>query len=431
MFVPVVLHGDGVKFTMKNNSLMVSSMSFLLGQGFSSSHTFLLWVFAKVCKVYASVHGADSHDTIWKYIVHGFQALFAGVHSPLDPDGDAWPHGSSSWLLAGKPIADGMYRAICWLFAMDMDQASNEHGWAHFNATIDTCGWCPANRTYCNIRDVSANALWKTLLYVPGPSDRPVSRHRIWTIPGTSRFTFMGDLMHGGDLGPLLHLHGSTIDELTHRGGPMYANNKATSVQKFVSALQSAYEETGTGKRMQSIVSTMIRPDDDPDAFPELKVKAAESRHLVKAMISILKRPEIARDTDHDGHRLMCYMAIDKMYDLVMASRLFMTAGEATLVLEYAEEFLVHYNWLATEALDAGDIRWGMTVKFHFLWHIAWFARYQAPRACWCYSFEDFIGKIQACAMSCTIATPMHLVPQQVFENYTRALSLSLEKFSR
>ena len=218
----MVLHGDGVRSTMKSNSVMVTSISFLLSQGFSSQVTFMLWCFVKICKVYESVHGADTHDTLWKYCVHGFQALFDGVHSPLDPDGDEWRHGSPAHRKAGTPIAYGEFRSICWGLAQDMDQASNEYGWAHFNANVDTCGWCPANRTWCNIRDVSPNAPWKPLCYVAGPAARPVSRHRIWGIPGVSRFSFFGDLMHGGDLGALLHLHASTIEELTHRGGPFF-----------------------------------------------------------------------------------------------------------------------------------------------------------------------------------------------------------------
>ena len=115
-FVPMVLHGDGVRFSMKSNSRVVVSLS-LLSQGFSSQVTFMLWCFAKVCRVYESVHGADTHDIIWKYCVHGFQALFDGIHPLLDPDGHEWPEGSPAWVKRGKQIADGLFRrlllAIC------------------------------------------------------------------------------------------------------------------------------------------------------------------------------------------------------------------------------------------------------------------------------------------------------------------------------
>ena len=375
------------------------------------------------------MHGADTHDTLWKYCVHGFQALFDGVHSPLDPDGDEWPHGLPAHKKAGTPIANGELRSICWGLAQDMDQASNEYGWAHFNANVDTCGWRPANRTWCNIRDVSPNAPWKPLCYVAGPAARPVSRHRIWGVPGVLRFSFFGDLMHGGDLGPLLHLHASTIEELTHRGGACFDKNNASGLQNFVKALISAYSATGVQKKIQSITAEMVRQDGG--TYPVVSIKAAESRHLLKPMIEILERPNIRSGSDHDEHRLACYKHLDKLYDIIVEGGLFLTAAESSEVLQHTEDFLLHYNCLAVEAMTNGVLRWGMTTKFHFLWHLAWFARRQNPRCPWCYSFEDFIGKVQSAAMSCTAGTPMHLVPSQVTSNYIWAVSLQSAAFAR
>ena len=83
-----------------------------MSQGFSSSITFCLWVFAKICKVFEAIHGADSHDTFWKYTVHGLNALFECIHPELDPDG-FWPEGSPSWEVAGQPIANGEFRDAC------------------------------------------------------------------------------------------------------------------------------------------------------------------------------------------------------------------------------------------------------------------------------------------------------------------------------
>ena len=79
--------------------------------------------------------------------------------------------------------------------------------------------------------------------------------------------------------------------------------------------------------------------------------------------------------------------------------------------------------------MNAGAQLWAVTPKFHFLWHIAWFARFNSPRASWCYAFEDFVGKIQGSGMSCTVGTPMHNIPAKVFDNYMMALSLQLESF--
>ena len=123
--------------------------------------------------------------------------------------------------------------------------------------------------------------------------------------------------MHGGELGPLLHMHGSTIDELISVGGPMYGGNAAASLQHFVSALPGAYAEAGVEKRVQSISKEMVRAD--AATYPELKVKASESRHLLKAMLVILRRPAVYNGTEHDDHRIECYKHVDALYDIIVA----------------------------------------------------------------------------------------------------------------
>ena len=219
--------------------------------------------------------------------------------------------------------------------------------------------------------------------------------------------------MHGGELGPLLHLHGSTIDELISRGGPMYGGNTAAGLDNFVSALPGAYAEAAVDKRIQSVSEKMVRAD--AQTYPELKVKASESRHLLKPMLVILQRPAVYTGTEHDDHRIECYKLLDALYNIIVAGDIILQDLEAVASLEHCDLFLVHYNWLAAEAMNLGIIRWNMTTKFHFLWHICYFACDQNPRASWCFSFEDFIGTIQASAMACTVGTPMHAIPGRLW----------------
>ena len=79
-FFPVTVHGDGARFNMRGNSLMVVSMSFLLLHGWSLDSIFLLWVWPKNCRVYQAVHGKDTHTEFWLYLAQAFNALMDGVH---------------------------------------------------------------------------------------------------------------------------------------------------------------------------------------------------------------------------------------------------------------------------------------------------------------------------------------------------------------
>ena len=163
--------------------------------------------------------------------------------------------------------------------------------------------------------------------------------------------------------------------------------------------------------------------------YPELSAKASGSRHLVKVMLLILRRPEMHNGSEHDDHRLLCYEYLAELYEIIEAHGLFLEKVDSDRLLVCTEKFLLHYNWLATEAMKKGCLTWSVVPKFHFLWHIAFFSRYNSPRAYWCYAFEDFVGKVQGFGMACVVGTPMHMVPAKIFQNYMMAFSLHMEQW--
>ena len=183
----------------------------------------------------------------------------------------------------------------------------------------------------------------------------------------------MGDLMHGGDLGPTLHLHGNTIKELISATGPCrFHSTEATRVTHFLSLLWPAYKEAGVTCKFQTIELEMLAGS---SGYPELSAKASESRHLVKVMLLILRRPEMHNGSEHDDHRLLCYEYLAELYEIIEAHGLFLDKVDSDRLLVCTEKFLLHYNWLATEAMNNGCLTWSVVPKFHFLWHIVFFFR--------------------------------------------------------
>ena len=55
--IPLLLHGDGVQFTMKNNSLLTVQFSPLLAKGWSWESIWLSATWPKNCRAHAFLHG--------------------------------------------------------------------------------------------------------------------------------------------------------------------------------------------------------------------------------------------------------------------------------------------------------------------------------------------------------------------------------------
>ena len=329
--------------------------------------------------------------------MHDLKGLLKGIHQPLGPYGVEWAVGKRQRKYASLPICGGHICGLIWNLPMDLDYAANELGWPHWGNIESCCGWCPANRGEHSVRDVSQNCSWRALCFTPGPHDRRVSNHPLWDRGlGITRFTYTGDMMHGGDLGPVLHLHGNTIKELICAIGPFsFFTTESARLSHFLTLLWPAYREAGVTQKLQTVEVEMLTGS---SGYPELSSKASESRYLVKVMLVILRKEGMHAGTEHDDHRLLCYEYLGELYDIIEAHGLFLPMVASDRLLVCVERFLLHYNWLAVEAMAAGRMIWAMVPKFHFLWHIAYFARFNSPSASWCYAFEDFVGKCRVLA---------------------------------
>ena len=425
--IPLLVHGDGAAFTMKNNSLLAVSFGFLLAPGWSWRSSFLMACFCAINKTIASVHGVGNGTwvVIWKYIAHAFQALLKGTHPLKDPYGNDWPVGSRSRELAGRVLCGGRWIGIVWCLAHDQEYGSNELGEAHFNAT-EPCKHCRCNRTDLSCRDCRPNASWKATCYDPAASP-PMSNHGIYTIPGVGRFSHTGDLMHQFLLGPLLTLHGSTIACMCTTWGAFTGGNRESRVQAFWAALSVSYDNTYVKKRMQCITAKTIGKK--WAEFPTLKSKASECKHLVVAMLDMLMRflPTSGEWVNEYRHCRRCYQLAVRILEIIYENDMFLSRVAADELLDLTEKFQQHYHWLFVTASAEGRQQWKFTTKLHCLWHTMYFGRWLNPKASWCFSFEDFIGRIKDSAKACLHGTAMHNVCPKVVQNYVIVLHLMVQ----
>ena len=129
-------------------------------------------------------------------------------------------------------------------------------------------------------------------------------------------------------------------------------------------------------------------------------------------------------------HRIRAYECLVALYDVIMHAGFVLTDAESVAVRHATDEFLLHYNVLAKTAENCGIRLYGFVPKFHWLWHLAEFAKFLNPRLVWCYPYEDFVGRIQRSASSCKHGTPMWAVPAKTMKNYSHVLNHTLQGHS-
>ena len=127
-------------------------------------------------------------------------------------------------------------------------------------------------------------------------------------------------------------------------------------------------------------------------------------------------------------HCRRCFELLIRMFQIIDANGLFLPASDSEELLDLTEQFQQHYHWLFVTADARGDAQWLFTTKLHCLWHTMFFAKWLSPKASWCFSFEDFIGRLKSSGRACVHGTSMHKVPAKLVENYMIVLHLMLSE---
>lgn len=259
------------------NSLGAVSVVGLLSRGWSL-YSWLLFVFPKSCRVSGRVYG-EAYDTwypIWKYIVHARNGLAASVHPPLDPFDDPRPQGTMSRALARKPISNGRFRGTIWGLSMDREWASNEHGFNHWYA-LSCCG-------YCHIRGNAvshvSHSSWKLCCYNPINDPGRVSAHGIWSLPGVTRYSFMGgDWCHTVEGGICQYLHYKAFELIGSTGcrGAAKAGVPAYVWQQ----VRGAYDKCGIREELLQFLTGKLLCNDTK----MVKCKMIHARYFVAPIL--------------------------------------------------------------------------------------------------------------------------------------------------
>ena len=162
-----------------------------------------------------------------------------------------------------------------------------------------------------------------------------------------------------------------------------------------------------------------------PDHFPCLKTKAAETKHLVHALLCAFEKLMAPGDEQHKLVLLLLKLAarIESIMDVNKD--------------EYVLSPVVAEDWKKTcQAFVLANAKLGhyyhprkimlfhFTIKFHYLCHIALLGRRLNPRVAWCYCGENMMQVCKAIVQSSHLGSPPPVVVNKVMTKYARGLSL-------
>ena len=163
--------------------------------------------------------------------------------------------------------------------------------------------------------------------------------------------------------------------------------------------LSGAYDSLGTpaGERISHLHFVGMFDNNrarDPANFPELKTKAAISRHSIAALSIVYQYLPVLPEHCHKIRRLLKHLR--RFYDAVAYHGMWFDPVTAQRVYDDLHAVAVLHQELTEFMLSANRRIFHFTEKAHYVEHVALdvlVTRFN-PRFAWCYLDEDFMGRM-------------------------------------
>ena len=342
-----------------------------------------------------------THTVIYKYVAWSMEVLLTGRWPPLDPHGEPWPKKSFRHARAAAgEFLDPRYKSRGALAQLAGDwkfirEALHFHD-HHYNAR-KVCHLCQAVKFGAGppAYHFEENAVWMGTTYTFAEYLADVRRHgdepsALSRIPGFCFALILVDLMHVLHLGVLLWALGSQLYIMAERG--VFGHFVGARVSRLNEAMNAAYamfvkycRDRKIGHSQARFTAAKIgRGEQSEDAFPCLKAKAANARHITQWLYFALPADTPALERTLFWGLSEClhllHGASGPSYSDVDKSR-FVFAGRAALK-SYAE--------LTRGAKRANVPLWPLKPKFHQFAHEIHHVFVTGRVPGWCFADEDF-----------------------------------------
>jgi hypothetical protein len=426
--IPIRLHGDGVPCVGAgkswSKSVDIFSWSSLLGTGSTVDFTFL--VFAVFQVMLSTAFGHTTMAKFFQVLNWSLLWLYKGVWPDKDHEGRVFPQGSEAARKAGTPLANGYY-AILFVIAGDLDHFAKVLKLAHYGA-LQPCCFCQANNTDMSWTDFRpGTAAWWHRIWTPKAwLDAHPQRIALFKLPGVSVVNAAVDFMHSKYLGVDQYCLGSVLWLLCFRVLQGSPDDNAQRVQDMI------HDYNIRNRRPDGWKYVKVTMFHSPGDYPKLKGKAVDIKRLGPALLDVWQQLSDAGDRVHRQVLLALKMGcrLDEIIDEhPMAYKLPDVAAQEFVSCTVA--LLSLLTVLCKHFLDLRMKLFNVTVKCHYLLHLALDSAHLHPRLGWCFSGEDFMQKLKRIVMaSCRGSSPA-ISSRKVMDKYCFAMHLQLSDLVR
>ena len=425
--IQIFLHGDGVEFQTRD-SLLVFSWGGLLNAKSSLETNMLLAAFPN------SGTCASTWPPIWKWLRWSFEALGKGFHPTTDPDGKPLAKGSRWYEDMGKPLHPLGYKACLWSITGDHEFFANVLHLGHWSSHYP-CWECDAQnfegaapgKGYKEICLEKQNFQLRTHAQQLA---EPRSDHPIFQVPHVSCSHVRGDPLHilftKGLYG---HLIGSILHYACYYEGPGKSCKKPPGdrLGLIFSLLQAEYRDRSTANRLTNLKLSMLTDPRKPWAkSASLDCKAGEGKHLLPALVPVLRKLFASTQTSHEQHMLSAAHSLEKLVQLWDEADIVLTTEEHAKSLSLGTAFLSAYAWLQNWSSEQGRNSFAVAAKHHTFIHLLWNSKHLNPRMHWCFKSEDFVGQIAKLTHSISMGVSSSRLSLKVAPKYRVLMHLLL-----
>ena len=169
--------------------------------------------------------------------------------------------------------------------------------------------------------------------------------------------------------------------------------------------------------------------DQGDNKFPQLKGRAAQIKNLGPVLLVVWK---LFADPLNQGHRLItkaltATVNMDSILDAT-ADEFVMNPRSAAKFLESCREYLQTITALRVWFKRNHPLLlvFHITIKCHYLIHIAMNAKNIHPSLAWCYNGEDFVGRMKKIIQASCRGTPPRLLTSKAMNRYIHGMGLKL-----
>jgi hypothetical protein len=399
----------------------------MLGSGTTNDVQYLIWSCFTLAFNKSVDRRSDTMKVFSRIMSWSFYWLYLGRWPTHDWNGVEYTEPSQEWKLATEMyyLAEG-YAGLFFSNTCDLDFYAKLWRLENHNNSSQPCFLCPASlEDHVNWRNFKPGAGWIASTYTNAQWLEAHPFHfSIFDLPFIGVWFLNPDYMHCKYLGVDQYFYGSILKLLVFHTLP---GDPATNMAIIWKDLAKYFRENHVENAYRLITVNMFNNKD----FPRLKGRAAELRHLGKAMAHVFDKYCVPGRLLHT--RVKATLKLNNKLEQVLDEhRGWNFQGDMyDKLVKAGHDFLVGYNACQAAASRERLELFSVTIKGHHVLHSVYRSNWIHPKMCWCFGGESFMKVIKQLHASCTKSLAPIKATVKTSEKFMMALHYQFTGTSR